>query len=68
MKTREDAVRLLHDLQISLRQAPEDWENSTLDRYLEAMTAWLESGGMQNTKTASWDLVCDMLSAGKIYE
>lgn len=68
MKTREDAVRTLNDLLADLRRNPEGWENPTLDRFLEAMAAWLDSGRVRMVDQPSWDLICELLEAGKIYE
>lgn len=44
------------------------WENPTLERYLEAMAAWLGAHEMAKVKEPSWELMCEMLEAAKIYE
>ena len=68
MKTRQDVVNTLNDLLADLNANPDGWENPTLERYLEAMAAWLDSARLRQTGDASWDLLCDLLEAGKIYE
>ena len=68
MKTREDAVRKMYQLIADLSANPEGWENPTLDRFLEAMAAWLDSAKMSQVSEPSWNLICDLLEAGKIYE
>jgi hypothetical protein len=45
----------------------EDWENPTLESFLDAMHAWLESTPPQINKP-SWRFVQEMLGAAKIYE
>jgi hypothetical protein len=68
MKTREDVVQALNELHADLRANPEGWENPTLDRFLEAMSAWLDSAKLRQVNEPSWELICDLLKAGKIYE
>lgn len=68
MKTREDAIAAVRDLLVDLKENPESWENPTLDRYLEALGAWLEAAGKKQDQSPTWDLIVDMLEAAKIYE
>ena len=68
MKTREDVVATIQELLVDLEANPEGWENSTLDRYLDAMAAWLEDSGKKDNRPPSWELIGDMLKAAKIYE
>ncbi len=68
MKTREDVVNTLDALHADLRANPDGWENQSLDRFLEAMSAWLDSSRLRKVNEPSWELICDMLQAGKIYE
>lgn len=68
MKTREDVVETLNALQRDLRADPDSWENPNLDRFLEAMSAWLDSARLRKVTEPSWELICDLLEAGKIYE
>jgi hypothetical protein len=68
MKTREDAIAAIHKLRLDLEQNPNSWENPTLERFLEAMAAWLEGYGAKHNPTPSWDMIVQMLQASKIYE
>jgi hypothetical protein len=46
----------------------DDWENPTLEQFLEAMRAWLETMGPRIDGKPSWKFVEAMLRAAKIYE
>ena len=55
----------------------EDFENNTLDSFLEAMKNWIEDMdgyykniGMReyNDKTLNWSMLADILNASRIYE
>jgi hypothetical protein len=48
--------------------AIEDWENPTLEQFLEGMHAWLETMGPRVGKEPSWKFIELMLRAAKIYE
>ncbi len=45
-----------------------DWENLSLDRYLEALHAWTEDMGERITEPPSWRTFANMLYAAKGYE
>ena len=68
MKTREDTVTTIRSLLSELKEKPDSWENPSLERYLDAMAAWLEDSGRKSNQPPSWDLIIDMLKAAKIYE
>ncbi len=68
MKTCHDVVQTLESLRDNLSRDRGSWENPTLERYLEAMAAWLGAHEMGKMKEPSWELMCEMLEAGKIYE
>jgi hypothetical protein len=68
MKTREDAVLAIRQLLIQLNENTDSWENPTLDRFLEAMAAWLEDSGKKHDEPPSWELIIRMMQAAKIYE
>ena len=46
----------------------DDWENPTLEQFLEAMHAWLETMGPRVGEKPSWKFLEAMLRAAKIYE
>lgn len=64
----EDALRSLRTLVDSIKQEPDAWENPTLERYLEAMLAWLDSMKDRVGERPCWELFALMLEAGKDYE
>ena len=45
-----------------------DWENPSLDRYLEALQSWTEDMGERLPEPPSWRTFADILYAAKIYE
>jgi hypothetical protein len=51
---------------------PSDWENDTIEDYLEAALAWAEDSNMGLTQglpeSPSWKSVAVFLYCGKIYE
>ena len=68
MKTKNDVIETLAFLRQDLQTNRDGWENPTLERYLEAMHAWLTSAKYREVNEPSWDIICDMLQAAKIYE
>lgn len=68
MKTKADVVQTLNTLHADLRNNPEKWGNPSLDQFLDAMSAWLDSARLRTVDEPSWELICEMLEAGKIYE
>ena len=68
MKTKEDVLKTLRRLVDELKSNPDEWENPTLEMYLEALAAWLGSPSFRNEIDPSWDLICEMFEAAKIYE
>ena len=68
MKTREDVLETIRYLLADLKANPDAWENPTLERYLDAMSAWLEASGKKQNRPPSWELIVEMLEAAKIYE
>ncbi|WP_198328263.1 DUF7660 family protein [Methylovulum psychrotolerans] len=62
-------------LQNDLLSNPEDWENTRLDLFLEAMAAWVHSmenvyknTGGEFPNQPSWKMIADILYAAKGYE
>ena len=47
------------------KNLPENWENSTVEDYLESASRWLEDSGRDDV---SWKLMAEFLYCGKIYE
>ena len=68
MKTHQDVITTLRKLAADFKANPNAWENPTLERYLDAMAAWLEDASKRNQQPPSWELIVQMLEAAKIYE
>ncbi|ACK69911.1 conserved hypothetical protein [Gloeothece citriformis PCC 7424] len=45
-----------------------DWENPSLERYLQALHTWIEDMGDRISEPPSWRTFADILYAAKIYE
>lgn len=73
--THKDLAEFIEGLRADLLSNAGDWENATLERYLEAMAAWVHSmdNAYKNTgrtfpNQPSWKMVAEILYAAKIYE
>jgi hypothetical protein len=62
-------INVIERLRLELQEGQiEDWENPTLERFLDAMRAWLETMGPRIGEKPSWKFLEIMLQAAKIYE
>lgn len=75
IQTRNDLVAFLGELLHDLRAKPEEWENCTLESYLEAMAAFLEDAegyyanqDIPMPQNLTWKTIGDLLLAAKHYE
>lgn len=75
INTKEDLAEFLFGLRKDLIDNPGDWENQTLDRYLDAMESWIrvideysKNTGDIEALSPSWRTFAKILSAAKIYE
>jgi hypothetical protein len=75
ISTREDLVNFLDVLKIDLDCHPEEWENISLEKFLESMAAWVRSldnyaknTGDMESLTPNWKTFAKILYAAKIYE
>jgi hypothetical protein len=70
----DDLVELLKALTVDLDANPGAWENPTLERFLEAMTAWLETFPQayinlnRPVPKPDWSFMADCLLAATAYE
>jgi hypothetical protein len=65
IRTRQDFVLFVDGLRRDLRENPESWENPDLDRFLEALGAWVNDSAPEE---ADWKLIGAILMAAKTYE
>lgn len=73
--SKRDFVKFLTDLRRNLIAHPEEWGNNTLERFLEALSAWTEDmdGYYENhhlpvPAVPSWKVLAEMFLASKYYE
>jgi len=75
IKSREQFVEFVELLLRDLKKNPQEWENQSLDSFLEALSRWTEDmdGYYQNMQkpyppNINWRVFAQMLMAAKIYE
>ncbi len=75
VRTREDLAAFVVALRADLLNNVADWENPTLERFLEALAAWctdmpgfFTSQGRDEPVQPDWNLVARMLIAAASYE
>ena len=75
VKSREDLIKFIDHLRSDLQANKGEWENISLEDYLEAMAAWINDmeGFYLNTnqpvpKQPSWKTFADILYASSMYE
>ncbi|MDQ0876123.1 glycyl-tRNA synthetase alpha subunit [Paenibacillus sp. V4I3] len=67
VKTKENLIEFLISLRSDFKINEKDWENPTLDMFLEGMEAWLTDTESW-TDASIWGTFAIILSAGKSYE
>ena len=75
VRSREDLAAFAVALREDLAARPDDWENPTLERFLEAFAAWcidmpgfFSNRGEAQPEQPDWQLVARMLMAASTYE
>jgi hypothetical protein len=75
VRTQGDLAVFVDALRDDLLQSPDEWENPTLERYLEAMSAYIrdnknlfENPGKPIPVEVIYRLVADVLYAARSYE
>lgn len=75
IRSRQDFVTFVKVLKQDLQENPETWENNNLERYLEALGAWVEdmdgyyiNQGKPVPQQPDWKVAGEMLMAAKMYE
>jgi hypothetical protein len=75
VKSREDLILFLFQLRIDLKNNKEEWENNTLEGYLESMENWVEdlegyylNLNQQMPDQPSWNTIARILFASSRYE
>jgi hypothetical protein len=72
---KEDLVTFVRALASSLAQAPQEWENTDLRSYLDALAAWIDDmegyycqAGEPLPEQPTWSTIAEMLKAASVYE
>jgi len=75
ISSRGDFVEFVKALGKDLQNDPTSWENATLERFLEAVAAWVEdmdgyylNQGRPVPVQPDWKVMGDILMAAKMYE
>lgn len=74
IKSRADFVAFVGELEVDLKSHPDQWENLTLEAFLDALSAWAEVVKLGINVPASlyrpeaWSLAAMLLRAGRSYE
>ncbi len=73
--SREDLVAYINRLRDEYRADPEAWENNSLERFLDALAAWIDDSpgywsniGQPNSEQPDWSWVALALRAATLYE
>jgi len=75
IESKEDLAVFVENLRDNFLRSRFEWENPTVDRYLDAMAAWVRSmdnyyknAGEPQPIQPTWQTMADILAAAKIYE
>ena len=75
IRSRKDLADFVYKLLNDLREDSDSWENHTLERFLEALAAWVEdmdgyykSRGELIPDQLNWQTLGEILLAAKMYE
>lgn len=75
VRSRQDLAEFVRRLRDDLKNHPEEWENRDLDRFLEAMSAWVDdmegyfaNQGEPVPSRPEWHTLAEILVAAKRYE
>ena len=74
--TREDMAAFVSEIRDDLLVNPGNWENATLERFLAALSSYIEDvpGYLKNTNSSvsadapSWQLFATVLCGARVYE
>jgi hypothetical protein len=74
IQSRADFVAFVAELEADLKSHPNEWENPTLETFLEALGAWAHGfrpgahAPASLDRPEAWSLAAMLLWAGRIYE
>lgn len=70
---KEDFLSFLAQLAADFRASPQEWEDRTVDQYLEAVQSWVEDFSTSEYNDIDWSrveysIMARILYMGKLYE
>ena len=69
VNSKKDLIEFLGLLREDFAKNKENWENWTVDAYLESMQAWLtDTSDKPGTENLTWEFVASILIAPRSYE
>ena len=75
IKTKKDFIRFVKLLETDFITNQEEWENTSIDMFLDALAAWTEDTerfgencNEEISKNIPWRVFAEILLASKIYE
>ena len=75
VESRQDLADYILTLRDDFARRGQEWENATLDRYLEALAAWISASpnwyrnfGQELPRDGDWKFMARALSAAVVYE
>lgn len=75
INSRDDFIEFVNALRYDLSSRPEEWQNATLNDFLEALSAWVRdmdgyyiNNNLPVPNLPSWRNFAEMLLAAKFYE
>jgi hypothetical protein len=75
IKTKEDFINFINLLIKDFEEKPDEWENVTVENYLEAMSSWVEdmegyyiNNNLPMPEKIDWNFFANVLYAAKLYE
>jgi hypothetical protein len=75
VKTKEDFINFLGKLAADKKNNSVEWENKTIENYLESIQSWIEdmegyyeNNNIEVPKNIDWNFFATVFYVGKIYE
>ncbi len=73
--TKKEFVEFVYKLSQNFYDDPDTWENIDIGSFLESLGAWVEdmegyyrNEGIEMPEVPDWQMIANMLIAGKVYE
>ena len=75
VNSKEEFMKFIGLLIIDFKENQDEWENRTLESYLEGIQSWIEdmdgyfeNNNIQKPENVNWNFLANILYAAKIYE